>query len=432
MSFRKFLTLKMRSVLLIALFSIALVFPLVHALPSQAYTAGEEIPFDFVFSIGGDNSSTPSIPPLEEEIVSEADLIAAGEEMGRELDPQCFNHPAGTPAEEALCLGNIEHLQTIDGKAFADMTPEEVYEATGKGGEDTPLSDFEFLNVETFESVATAIDTAFPGWKEKAIAEVPMFAEAFGVASGTIESSLGDYEFANQVVGDVVNLSKMDTSDLPGMMQTSYRLYTKYYNWLVKYVPGLPDLQAKLSGIVTPMRLDLPWSTAEAGDSRLETLYIAGKGNSKGATEPQPCKAGKPCSYMELMNFEGNPLSFFFPNGTRYQVSNKGSALKIAGEAAKELIAGVEGGYGPLKIASKIFGLFQEYGGRNINRFGKLVVSECDEASGSCEISLAIPPACGKYPPPNFPKWTCSSMTILLKGVLGRIQEGGTMLVPLS
>lgn len=356
-----------------------------------------------------------------------------------------LGHRPGDACFQKACLGAFSDWITTDNQFtvnLAQLSPIDIARKTGQGRLADSLANWGFLADVTPQVLGNAI----AGLKSSSLSSVPVLAAAASnlkiADTSTVEEALQNQAFASKPLSELgVNVSDFTANDLGNFLNTPFEAYKDltaskdvFKDFAIDSILGLADLPISVSFAAVPMRVDIVWGEAErAGipaNPKAELLDIAGSASSSGKTRKVPCGKGlngssEPCPYIELTSLDNSGTVSTFPIGSRWLASY----IKDG-----QLIGAVDGGYGPLKPVARIGGKVQEYRGINLNRFMKMVVHECVEKDGTCNMGFAFPLACAKIPLTE--QWTCTAMTLALPLAFGGVPlkavETKTILVPLS
>jgi hypothetical protein len=356
-----------------------------------------------------------------------------------------LGYPPAAACSQQACLGYFSDWITTENQFtvnLAQLAPSEIASQTGQGSLTTSLANWGFLADVTPQVLGDAIANLKPS----SLSEVPVLAAAassLGIApSSTVEEALQNQTFASSTLSALgVNLNDFAAQDLGNFFETPLDAYKDlalakdvFKDFPIDSILGLATVPISVSFVAVPMRVDVTWGEAEqAGipqNPKAQALHIAGWASEAGNTGRVPCGDGlngpsEPCPYAELTSFDDNGIVSALPIGSRWGASYIKNGT---------LIGAVDGGYGPLKPVARIFGKVQEYRGINLSRFTKMVVHECVEKDGTCDMGLAFPVACAKIPFTN--QWTCTAMTLNLPLTFGGVGlkaiETKTILVPLG
>jgi len=187
-----------------------------------------------------------------------------------------------------------------------------------------------------------------------------------------------------------LDLKQYSLDSIPGLASTPLGQLQGWQQSFIDAVPGLSQVPfASFPVSLLPGKLkfaltDLPWSSAEQGNSQTPSnLFISGSVNKQDQTVPVPCDAGKPCSYIEL----GDPLGSSGPMYGKRWVSGK--------------VQKVKGGFGPL---AHINNGWEPTGMLVYGSAFKVVMTNVNESQGTADFALYLR-ACAHIP---FYGKTCS------------------------
>ena len=280
--------------------------------------------------------------------------------------------------EDALGVGKL----SLD--AIADITHLDLKKVA--------LSAFEIVGRQTIGDLVKAI----PDLGELDIEQVkPIFDLVAKVSGGAwnekISTIVQNQALASLPIGEYLDLSKYSLDSIPGLTTTSLQSFKAWQQSSITGVLGKSGLSSVplssyptplLNGVVQVGKVDFVWGGSEHGDSEASSLYISGAVKSRSdQTTPVPCKAEKPCPYIELEDSISIPGSL---HGKRWAV---GSATGSKGMKVKEgygPYALINGGWGAAGVT--VFGV----------DFGKLAVTNTNESTDKVEVSLYLR-ACGQY-----------------------------------
>ncbi len=280
--------------------------------------------------------------------------------------------------EDALGVGKL----SLD--AIADITHLDLKKVA--------LSAFEIVGRQTIGDLVKAI----PDLGELDIEQVlPIFDLVAKVSGGAwnekISTIVQNQALASLPIGKYLDLSKYSLNSIPGLLTTRLQSFKAWQQSSITGVLGKSGLSSVplssyptplLNGVVQVGKVDFVWGGSEHGDSEASSLYISGAVKSRSdQTTPVPCKAEKPCPYIELEDSISIPGSL---HGKRWAV---GSATGSKGMKVKEgygPYALINGGWGAAGVT--VFGV----------DFGKLAVTNTNESTDKVEVSLYLR-ACGQY-----------------------------------
>ncbi len=333
-------------------------------IPTLAYTNGEQQ----VLAPDWSQITWSSLPPIQTPgwIQIPPDLIS---KVG--YDPSRVWSAGQTP-DSFTMLGDVEDAFHLEAFNLTDISG-----ITQLALDNLNLNDFGIVGWQTAGSLVKAM----PDLGNLSIGEIEPIRDLFatvgiGDVNGSLLQALQQHPELGKLALGELDLTKYALTSIPGLESTPLGKFPGWQQSLINQVPGLnavPFSQFPLplnGGIGVVGIADVVWSSAEHGDPKVGADYfISGSVNSRNATVPVACEAGKPCAYLELSD----------PMGANGSLHGKRWA---SGDVQK-----VKGGYG---VLGKVNNGWEPAGKLVYGPAFKVVLTKTNESTATADFGLYL------------------------------------------
>ncbi|MCG6133989.1 MAG: hypothetical protein MET45_04925 [Nostoc sp. LLA-1] len=276
---------------------------------------------------------------------------------------------AGQQVDSIVMLGDVEDAFRLD-----SFTLNQISAITPANSAKLTLKDFGLMEWQTPKSLVKAI----PSLGNLNVNQVQPIRDLFikaGVSGGGKIGQIINYnpKAANLTLGNL-DLSKYSLNSIPRLNITQINKFSGWQRSFINQVPNLDQVPFDKmplpiqsgTGVVGVASVVL--GKAERGDAKVGANYfVSGSVNSRSATIPVACEAGKECAYMELGDLVGQGGSLY---GKRW---------------ASGLSQQVKGGFGFLSVVNG----GKEPTGRLVYGPGfKVALTGVNESKGTADFGL--------------------------------------------
>ncbi|WP_414541661.1 hypothetical protein [Nostoc sp. CCY0012] len=241
---------------------------------------------------------------------------------------------AGQQVDSIVMLGDVEDAFRLD-----SFTLNQISAITPANSAKLTLKDFGLMEWQTPQSLVKAI----PSLGNLNVNQVQPIRDLFikaGVSGGGKIGQIINYnpKAANLTLGNL-DLSKYSLNSIPRLNITQINKFSGWQRSFINQVPNLDQVPFDKmplpiqsgTGVVGVASVVL--GKAERGDAKVGANYfVSGSVNSRSATIPVACEAGKECAYMELGDLAGQGGSLYgkrWASGSSQQVKGGFGFLSV-------------------------------------------------------------------------------------------------------